>query len=86
MEGQLLFRRWREADLARSEADGILRQRVVEASQAEANARNAAKLREAAEDAARRQATTTTSPDVDAGGHAAGAAQADGVAPVRKEP
>jgi chromosome segregation protein len=51
VEGQLLFRRWREADLARSEADGILRQRVVEASQAEANARNAAKLREAAEDA-----------------------------------
>jgi len=50
-EGQLLFRRWREADLARSEADGILRQRVIEASQAEANARNAAKLREVAEDA-----------------------------------
>ena len=48
-EGQLLFRRWREADLARSEADGILRQRVIEASQAEANARNAAKLREVAE-------------------------------------
>ncbi|WP_430465861.1 chromosome segregation SMC family protein [Tabrizicola sp.] len=51
VEGQLLFRRWREADLARSEADGILRQRVIEASQAEANARNAAKLREVAEDA-----------------------------------
>ncbi|MEY4304511.1 MAG: chromosome segregation protein [Pseudomonadota bacterium] len=50
-EGQLLFRRWREADLARSEADGILRQRIMEASQAEANARNAAKLREVAEDA-----------------------------------
>ncbi len=50
-EGQLLFRRWREADLARSEADGILRQRIIEASQAEANARNAAKLREVAEDA-----------------------------------
>ncbi len=50
-EGQLLFRRWREADLARSEADGTLRQRVIEASQAEANARNAAKLREVAEDA-----------------------------------
>ena len=51
VEGLLLFRRWREADLARSEADGTLRQRVIEASQAEANARNAAKLREAAEDA-----------------------------------
>jgi len=51
VEGQLLFRRWREADLARAEADGTLRQRVVEASQAEAAARNAAKLREAAEDA-----------------------------------
>ncbi len=48
--------------------------------------RKAIKAREAAEDAARRQATTTTSPDVDAGGHAAGAAQADRVAPVRKEP
>lgn len=51
VEGLLLFRRWREADLARSEADGTLRQRVIEASQAEANARNAAKLRAAAEDA-----------------------------------
>ncbi|MEY3961369.1 MAG: chromosome segregation protein [Pseudomonadota bacterium] len=51
VEGQLLFRRWREAELARSEADGVLRQRVIEASQAEANARNAAKLREVAEDA-----------------------------------
>ena len=51
VEGLLLFRRWREADLARSEADGTLRQRVIEASQAEANARNSAKLREAAEDA-----------------------------------
>ncbi|WP_310568472.1 hypothetical protein [Hydrogenophaga sp.] len=46
--------------------------------------RKAIKAREAAEDAARR--STTASPDVDAGGHAAGAAQADGVAPVRKEP
>ena len=51
VEGQLLFRRWREADIARAEADGTLRQRVIEAGQAEANARNAAKLREAAEDA-----------------------------------
>ena len=51
VEGLLLFRRWREAELARSEADGTLRQRVVEAAQAEASARNAGKLREAAEDA-----------------------------------
>ena len=46
--------------------------------------RKAIKAREAAEAAAQRQATP--SPNVDAGGHAAGAAQADGVAPVRKEP
>ena len=46
--------------------------------------RKAFMAREAAEDAARRSATA--SADVDAGGHAAGAAQADGVAPVRKEP
>ncbi len=46
--------------------------------------RKAIKAREAADHAARR--TTTPSPDVDAGGHAAGAAQADSVAPVRKEP
>ncbi len=51
VEGLLLFRRWREADLARSEAAGTLRQRVIEAAQAEATVRNAAKLRETAEDA-----------------------------------
>ncbi len=51
VEGLLLFRRWREADLARAEADGTLRQRVIEAAQAEASARNASKLRETAEDA-----------------------------------
>jgi len=45
--------------------------------------RKAIKAREAAENAARRQATS--SPDVNAGGHAAGAAKADSVAPVRKE-
>ena len=49
-EGQLLFRRWREADLARSEADGLLRQRVVQSSQAEAAARLAAKNVADAED------------------------------------
>jgi hypothetical protein len=46
--------------------------------------RKAIKAREAAEDAERRQATA--SADVDAGGHAAGAAQTDRVAPVREEP
>lgn len=50
-EGQLLYRRWREADLARAEADGVLRQRVTQAAQAEAAARLAGKQREAAEDA-----------------------------------
>lgn len=45
--------------------------------------RKAIKAREAAENAVRRQATS--SPDVDASGHAAGAAKADSVAPVRKE-
>ncbi|MES2435390.1 MAG: chromosome segregation protein SMC [Pseudomonadota bacterium] len=50
-EGQLLYRRWREAELARSEADGLLRQRLTQAAQAEAAARLAAKQREAAEDA-----------------------------------
>lgn len=49
-EGQLLFRRWREADLARSEADGLLRQRVVLSSQTEAAARLAAKSVADAED------------------------------------
>ena len=51
VEGQLLYRRWREADLARAEADGLLRQRVTMAAQAEAAARLAAKQVEAAEDA-----------------------------------
>ncbi len=50
-EGQLLFRRWREADLARGEADGNLRQRVAEAAQAEGAARQAARLTAAAEEA-----------------------------------
>lgn len=42
------------------------------------------KAREAAEDAARLQAPA--SDEVDAGGHAPGAAETDGVAAVRKEP
>ena len=50
-EGQLLYRRWREADQARAEADDLLRQRLTQAAQAEAAARQAAKQREAAEDA-----------------------------------
>ncbi|MDB5658615.1 MAG: smc, partial [Cypionkella sp.] len=50
-EGQLLYRRWREAELARAEADGLLRQRLTQAAQAEAAARLAAKQRETAEDA-----------------------------------
>lgn len=50
-EGQLLFRRWREADLARSEAESLLRQRSIDASGAETAARAAAKARQLAEDA-----------------------------------
>ena len=50
-EGLLLFRRWREADLARFDADTILRQCVSQAAHAEAAARLAAKQRQAAEDA-----------------------------------
>ncbi len=49
-EGQLLFRRWREADMARTEAETLLRARMVEASQTEAAARAAGRAREAAED------------------------------------
>ena len=49
-EGMLLFRRWREADLARAEAEGVLRERLVAASQAEAAARAAGKAREGRED------------------------------------
>jgi len=48
-EGMLLWRRWREADEARGIAEGALRERLVAASQAEGAAREAARLREAAE-------------------------------------
>ncbi len=50
--------------------------------------RKAIKAREAAELEAQRAETTSTtaSVDPDAGGHAPGAAEADGIAPVRKEP
>ncbi len=49
-EGMLLYRRWREADLARAEAEGVLRERLMAAGQAEAAARAAGKAREARED------------------------------------
>ncbi|MCX7288524.1 MAG: chromosome segregation protein SMC [Rhodobacterales bacterium] len=50
-EGMLLWRRWREADEARSAAEGVLRERLIAQGQAEAASRGAAKAREAAEDA-----------------------------------
>jgi len=50
-EGTLLYRRWREADLARAAAEADLAQRVRIAAQAEAAARAAAKERQAREDA-----------------------------------
>ncbi|NBZ87216.1 chromosome segregation protein SMC [Stagnihabitans tardus] len=50
-EGMLLYRRWREAEITRAEAESALRQRLVLAGQAEVAARGASKAREAAEDA-----------------------------------
>jgi len=49
-EGMLLYRRWREADLARAEAEDVLRGRLLAAASAEKAAREATKRREAAED------------------------------------
>jgi chromosome segregation protein len=49
-EGMLLYRRWREAEMARLEAEGVLRERLVAASQAETAARAATKAREGRED------------------------------------
>jgi chromosome segregation protein len=49
-EGMLLFRRWREADQARAEAEDVLRARLAAAAQAELAARAAGKARMAAED------------------------------------
>jgi chromosome segregation protein len=49
-EGMLLYRRWREADVARLEAEGGLRDRLTAAAQAEAAARAATKAREGRED------------------------------------
>ncbi len=48
-EGMLLYRRWKEADLARAEAEEILTERVKHAAQAELLARKATKDREEAE-------------------------------------
>ena len=50
-EGMLLYRRWREADLARLEADITLRDRVLAASQAEQATRMATALRATADEA-----------------------------------
>ncbi len=40
-EGMLLYRRWKEADIARQQAEDKLRERITEASRAEAEARAA---------------------------------------------
>ncbi len=48
-EGMLLWRRWREADEARLAAEGSLRERLIAQGQAEAVAREAGTLREAAD-------------------------------------
>ena len=49
-EGLLLYRRWREAEIVRAEADAGLRQRLSQAGLAEVAARATSKAREAAED------------------------------------
>ncbi len=48
-EGLLLYRRWRDADQARAEAENILRTRVTQAAQAEKLSRDGTKAREAKE-------------------------------------
>ena len=50
-EGLLLYRRWREAEIVRFEADAGLRQRLSQAALAEVGARAAGKARQGAEDA-----------------------------------
>jgi chromosome segregation protein len=50
-EGMLLYRRWREADNARAEADQLLRARISAAAQAQAHASQAATARAKAEEA-----------------------------------
>ncbi|MBJ2150397.1 chromosome segregation SMC family protein [Paracoccus sp. IB05] len=49
-EGMLLYRRWREADLARGEAESALRDRLIAQGRAEMAARDGTKAREAAEE------------------------------------
>ncbi|MCL6284553.1 AAA family ATPase [Ruegeria sp. 2012CJ41-6] len=50
-EGMLLYRRWKEADVARLTAEDVLRDRTTEAARAEAAARQAEKTRAATEEA-----------------------------------
>ncbi|MGB0511892.1 MAG: chromosome segregation protein SMC [Paracoccaceae bacterium] len=50
-EGLLLFQRWQEADRARLSAEQQLKERILAASQSEAEVRMSTKAREAAEDA-----------------------------------
>ncbi|MDT8327638.1 MAG: AAA family ATPase, partial [Roseovarius sp.] len=50
-EGLLLYRRWKEADLARARAEDELRERTTDAARAEKAAREAVKLRGQADDA-----------------------------------
>jgi len=50
-EGLLLYRRWKEADEARAEAEGALREALTAAARAETEARTATKAREDAETA-----------------------------------
>ncbi|QFS81395.1 Chromosome partition protein Smc [Roseivivax sp. THAF40] len=50
-EGLLLYRRWKDADLARATAEEALRGKLATAAQAERTARDAAKTRESAEEA-----------------------------------
>lgn len=50
-EGLLLYRRWKDADLARADADTQLRDRITEAARAETEARAATKAREDADTA-----------------------------------
>ncbi|WP_435257732.1 chromosome segregation protein SMC [Thioclava sp. FR2] len=50
-EGMLLYRRWREAEQARMEAEATLRDRLIAAGKADAASRAASKAREAREDA-----------------------------------
>jgi chromosome segregation protein len=50
-EGMLLFRRWREADIAVTEAETLLRDRLIQAGKAETLSRAAQTARAAAEEA-----------------------------------